>query len=582
MLRLDAPRIGVAVVSILLAPLFVVAAIEATGPQDKRALKRDRPLETPVEWSIDAVPGPRKTAPPAMPTTGGFISVQVNIDEFGDNILNDAANEPSIAVDPTAPNRMVIGWRQFDTINNSFRQAGWGYSNDGGRSWTFPGVLEPGVFRSDPVLDFDAEGNFYYNSLRVVGGEFSCQVFKSDDGGVTWGEPVWAFGGDKQWMAIDRTGGIGHGNIYANWTAFFSVCDGQFTRSYDGGESFLNCIDVPTQPQWGTLAIGPEGELYIAGADFQIVKSSTLQDEDLPAQFDFVAPVNMGGDIQAFVGGSPNPSGLLGQAWVAVNHAKGPAQGDVYMLCSVNPPGGDPLDVHFVRSTDGGATWSSPIRVNDDPTNNGAWQWFGTMSVAPNGRIDVIWNDTRNSGQTNMSELFYSFSTDGGVTWSANTPLSPVFNSWIGWPQQNKIGDYYDMISDDVGANLAWAATFNGEHDVYYLRIGDYDCNGNGIGDTDDLANGVLFDCNENGIPDECEIAAGTLPDKNGNGIPDECECPWDFDDTGDVGVKDLLFLLGAWGPCPPKEDCPADFDDSGDVGVKDLLFLLGNWGPCP
>ncbi len=58
--------------------------------------------------------------------------------------------------------------------------------------------------------------------------------------------------------------------------------------------------------------------------------------------------------------------------------------------------------------------------------------------------------------------------------------------------------------------------------------------------------------------------------------------CPADFDDSGDVGVKDLLFLLGAWGPCPKKGDCPADFDISGDVGVKDLLFLLGVWGACP
>ena len=57
--------------------------------------------------------------------------------------------------------------------------------------------------------------------------------------------------------------------------------------------------------------------------------------------------------------------------------------------------------------------------------------------------------------------------------------------------------------------------------------------------------------------------------------------CPADLDGSGDVGVKDLLFLLGAWGPCPPKGDCPADFDNSNDVGVKDLLILLGNWGPC-
>ena len=58
--------------------------------------------------------------------------------------------------------------------------------------------------------------------------------------------------------------------------------------------------------------------------------------------------------------------------------------------------------------------------------------------------------------------------------------------------------------------------------------------------------------------------------------------CPADLVVDGSVGVKDLLFLLGAWGPCPKNGDCPADFDNSSDVGVKDLLFLLGAWGPCP
>ncbi|MCH8314789.1 MAG: hypothetical protein IIA64_02345 [Planctomycetes bacterium] len=52
-----------------------------------------------------------------------------------------------------------------------------------------------------------------------------------------------------------------------------------------------------------------------------------------------------------------------------------------------------------------------------------------------------------------------------------------------------------------------------------------------------------------------------------------------DLDGDCVVGVKDLLFLLGAWGPCPKQGDCPADLDKSGDVGVKDLLILLGNWG---
>ena len=112
------------------------------------------------------------------------------------------------------------------------------------------------------------------------------------------------------------------------------------------------------------------------------------------------------------------------------------------------------------------------------------------------------------------------------------------------------------MKSDLLGANLAWAATFNGEQDVYFLRIGEYDCNGNGIGDPDDIAAETSADCNANSIPDECEIAAGTAIDGNGNGMIDACECAAaDLDGSGAVGVSDFLELLGAWGPCPLKGD---------------------------
>jgi hypothetical protein len=61
------------------------------------------------------------------------------------------------------------------------------------------------------------------------------------------------------------------------------------------------------------------------------------------------------------------------------------------------------------------------------------------------------------------------------------------------------------MVSDDVGAHLAYAATFNGEEDVWYLRIGDYDCNANGVADSVDIATGTSHDWNRNDIPDECE-----------------------------------------------------------------------------
>lgn len=421
------------------------------------------------------IPVPReawRTSPAYRSLLPGFFMTQVNVDASGDNILGDAANEPSIAVDPTDPDRMAIGWRQFDTISSNFRQAGYGYTSDGGQTWTFPGVIEPGVFRSDPVLDSDSDGHFFFNSLTVSGGDFLCDVFKSTDGGMTWDSGTYAYGGDKQWMTIDKTGGMGDGHIYADWSAWYSVCyPGEFTRSTNGNLSYEECRTVPEEPWAGTLAVGPDGELYVCGEadyDFAVVKSTDARNPGQTVSWDFTTIVDLDGFISW---GGPNPDGILGQTWVAVDHSNGRTRGNVYLLASVErTSNSDPLDVMFSRSTDGGLTWSEPVRVNDDPGLN-AWQWFGTMSVAPNGRIDVVWLDTRDDPGGYDSELYYAYSVDGGAHWSANSRLSESFDPHIGWPNQNKMGDYFDMVSDNTGAHLAWAGTFNGEQDVYYGRI---------------------------------------------------------------------------------------------------------------
>jgi hypothetical protein len=125
----------------------------------------------------------------------------------------------------------------------------------------------------------------------------------------------------------------------------------------------------------------------------------------------------------------------------------------------------------FSRSTDGGLTWSTAKRINDDPVGQTHYHWFGTLSVAPNGRIDVVWNDSRADSTNTRSALYYSSSFDGGVTWTTNVRLTPDFDPHLGYPNQNKMGDYLGMVSDVGGANVAYAATFNGEEDVYYLRI---------------------------------------------------------------------------------------------------------------
>ena len=61
-----------------------------------------------------------------------------------------------------------------------------------------------------------------------------------------------------------------------------------------------------------------------------------------------------------------------------------------------------------------------------------------------------------------------------------------------------------------------------------------------------------LADCNGNGILDLCDIADGTSDDLDGNGIPDECQddCPEDVNGDGLVDIDDIFAVLAAWGPC--------------------------------
>jgi hypothetical protein len=504
------------------------------------------------------IDGPRLVSPARnFSPRGPGLERQVNINAQGLNIVGDAANEPSIAVDPSAPNRIAIGWRQFDSIASNFREAGYAWSNDGGRTWT-AGTIDNGIFRSDPVLGADSNGVFYYNSLSTSPG-FETRVFVSGDGGKTWPSGFYAYGGDKQWFAIDLSGGPGNNFQHQSWSTAAGCCGSRiYTRSTDGGVTWMNPITLPQNAVFGTQTVGPSGELYIAGinapttsnTNFRVLKSTNANQAGVTPTFTSSSP-NFNGALS--FGISPNPGGLGGQVWVDVDRSNGPRRGWVYVVATINPATPDDGDIRFVRSSDGGTTWSAPVTINTDVSTSN-YQWFGAMSVAPNGRIDVTWNDTRDSGVANLSRLYYSFSNDGGTTWSSNAALGPLFDSTVGWPNQNKIGDYTHMRSDNVGAFLAYTATYNGEEDVYFRRIGDYDCNGNGIGDTDDIAAGVR-DCNENGIPDSCEIAAGTLRSA-------------DFNHDDQVDFFDYLDFVQAFADNNPT----ADFNGDSQVDFFDYL----------
>ena len=457
-------------------PMFATAFAEEPAPSWNP--RTTRPLEkydNPPAYIYRLETSPRMISP-----YGVFISYQANVDANGNNIVGDAANECSISVDPTDTSKMAIGWRQFDSVLSNFRQGGWGYTTDAGVTWTFPGVLEPGVFRSDPVTNSDETGTFFYLSLLA---SFCENMYRSTNGGQSWTElqaDGLAGGGDKEWFTIDKTSGPGHGFQYQSSDG--ADCSGngvQFQRSTDGGVTWQAPILIPNEPTTGTLDVDTNGNLFIGGegfSPFYCVRSSNAQFGGQTPTFDQVTEVDMGGEL--IFGGTINPGGLAGQAFLAIDRSGGPTNNNIYMLASVVPSGRSTTDVMFVRSTDDGATFSAPVKVNDDPVNPSKWHWFGTFSVAPNGRLDAVWYDTRNAANNTDSQLFYSFSTDAGVTWAPNVAVSNSFNPFEGYPNQNKIGDYITIVSDDTGGNVAYSATFNfnpdlGQHeeDVYYVRV---------------------------------------------------------------------------------------------------------------
>jgi formylglycine-generating enzyme required for sulfatase activity len=124
------------------------------------------------------------------------------------------------------------------------------------------------------------------------------------------------------------------------------------------------------------------------------------------------------------------------------------------------------------------------------------------------------------------------------------------------------------------------------------------DCDGNGLPDDYELAQGSVPDCNQNGNPDTCDITAGLDRDCDGNGrldrcdvfffsaaddnqncTPDSCEYKLgDFGLEGSIGGDDLAFLLSVWGTSDPFGDLSGD----GSVGGADLAILLSNWGETP
>ncbi len=223
---------------------------------------------------------------------------------------------PPFASDPTDGNKMSIGWRQFDSVLSNFRQAGFAYSTNGGRNWISPGVLQPNIFRSDPVLNSDSAGRFFYLSLLQT---FFDDLWRSLTGGQSWTNIAPADGGDKEWFTIDNTNSSGHGfqvpilehrRKQLRWQTIHPVHQWRIDMVESHQYPELTC--------WGTLDVDSDGNVFIGGVNLNTggiwcVRSTNAKNGAVIPTFDRIAAVNLAGDI---VFSEPiNPEGLVGQVF---------------------------------------------------------------------------------------------------------------------------------------------------------------------------------------------------------------------------------------------------------------------------
>jgi len=392
-------------------------------------------------------------------------------------------SENSVFIDPGDEDNVLNSNNSTDWYMN-FVQNAFGAdayrSFDDGLSWggTFQGA--GGTNRGDPTTAISRDGRWY---VGMISNTYGMSVSYSTDQGVTWTESQIAPGPsntygllDKNHMAIDNSvTSTFQGNLYVAWTNFITgqadTNQVQISHSDNGGQHWFAPITLSRPVNSGkfnhgvNIATGPLGQVYVAWSIYDTWPSDETA-------IGFTSSYDGGGIWQTATRIISNIKGirtsLTGKAMrvnsfpsMAVDLSNGPNRGMLYLVwANVGVPGintGNDIDVYLIRSADGGANWSTPVKVNQDPSGLGKQHYFPWITVDEvTGGICVVYYDDRNVSSTE-AETWVSYSYDGGNSFSDFKVSDVSFTpNPIPGLAYNYFGDYIGIKSLNMKVYPVW------------------------------------------------------------------------------------------------------------------------------
>jgi hypothetical protein len=481
----------------------VVAVDDADDPKEAHEEARRRAGDAPVTLTPASIgrSGPAGGAAHTLATAEGEAyrprDVVVTNPAF-DDFPSNSHTEPSIAAQGDA---VVCVFNDGGNDPASAHPApvrdsdGFSISADAGASFADQGKRAPvsplTSFLGDNVVAAGADGDFFYvsDAGRNDALYTSIGVSRSTDGGHTWGMPSDAalsvphrFGDgffDKPWIAVDTSHASTRGNVYVTWSDFSFTgfaTDLWTARSTDHGATFtaqrIGSFSHPVAVSYvqvaanGTVWIGEQDEGDVVDGRLtgtNSLRSSTDGGATWSASKTVGRYLTVGDATAQTLCGDPNFFGGL------VRYLNGPIEADsslriavdpsdtsgrtVFVVTHAIPPDrpDDASDVFLWRTTDGGATFSAPLRVNDDETTND--QFMPDLWVAPDGTLGVMWLDRRRDPANWRLEAWMAISRDHGASFGPSFPVSSAAFPPVGTCQMS---DYNGVFADAARFALAW------------------------------------------------------------------------------------------------------------------------------